>query len=79
MTSDEVKNNYIENISVKGKLMNDIDLKGDKNNQWTPIGNSTRNYTGVFDGNFYKISGLYIDNTSDYQGLFGYVDKKRYC
>lgn len=76
LTSDEVKNNYIENISVKGKLMNDIDLKGDKNNQWTPIGNSTRNYTGVFDGNFYKISGLYIDNTSDYQGLFGYVDKK---
>ena len=40
--------------------------------QWTPIGTYEHPFTGIFDGNGYKISGLYIDNTSfDYQGLFG--------
>ena len=55
--------------------MNNIDLKGDENNQWTPIGNQSQKYIGTFDGNGHKISGLYIDSTSNNQGLFGFVDK----
>lgn len=41
--------------------------------QWTPIGSSSRQYTGTFDGNGFEISGLYINSDSDYQGLFGYI------
>ena len=43
---------------------------------WEPIGNSKTNpFTGVFDGNGYKISGLYINleaSSGVYAGLFGY-------
>ena len=61
-------------------LMENIDLSeicGESAGNWTPIGTSEENaYTGNFDGQNFKISGLYIKNTSsdtDYQGLFGYV------
>lgn len=41
--------------------------------QWIPIGTSEKPFVGIFDGNGYKISGLYIDDASlSYQGLFGY-------
>jgi len=41
---------------------------------WAPIGTSTRPFRGTFNGNGYVISGVYIDNTNDNQGLFGYVN-----
>ena len=73
--------------SINGKLMSDIvinekvlnadgTLNGDGSNfrVWTPIGNSSRKYTGTFDGNDKTISGLYFNDTSkSYVGLFGYV------
>ncbi|MBQ8429460.1 MAG: hypothetical protein IJX30_05145, partial [Clostridia bacterium] len=40
---------------------------------WTPIGNSSNEYAGTFDGNGHSISGIYINGTSDDQGLFGWV------
>ena len=56
-------------------LMENITLKSSE--EWEPIGNSESTaYTGTFDGQNFKISGLYIKNTSsatDYQGLFGRV------
>ena len=63
------------------ELTDDIDLSEicseEDGVSWTPIGNSEENaYTGTFDGQNFKISGLYIKNTSsdtDDQGLFGYV------
>ena len=43
-------------------------------NEWTPIGTSYANrFRGTFDGGNYEISGMYINTTSDYQGLFGYA------
>ena len=55
-------------------LSNDIDLKGEKNNQWQPVGTETRPFKGNFNGNNFEISNLYIDSpASDYVGLFGYV------
>jgi len=41
---------------------------------WTPIGNSTTNFTGSYNGQNYKISNLYI-NRSNYLniGLFGFI------
>ena len=64
------------------KLMNDIDLKDvcglalddGQPVSWIPIGTSSNEYSGNFNGNGHTISGLYIYNsTAGYQGLFGYV------
>ena len=91
LTTDEIQNGYTENLSAKGKLMNDIVLNedlgsklnedgsvkdGETVNQWTPISNNERKYSGIFDGNGYKISGLYINQSNSFnQGLFGYIDQ----
>jgi prepilin-type N-terminal cleavage/methylation domain-containing protein len=58
-------------------VMNDLDLSGYEN--WTPIGNYgadlVTRFTGNFDGNYYVISNLTIDNNAlRCQGLFGCVD-----
>lgn len=64
---NDYENQYI-------KLTNDIDLKSDESDQWTPIGlNNTVPFSGIFDGNGKKISGIYIDSTNPYQGFFGYI------
>lgn len=58
------------------KLMNDIDLDVSPYNTgsgWTPIGNSSSNFYGKFDGDGHSISGLYINRTTSYGGLFGYT------
>ena len=53
-------------------MSNDIDLSSIAN--WTAIGNGlTKYFSGTFDGNGYEITGLTIDSTSAYQGLFGYT------
>ena len=42
--------------------------------QWTPIGSPyTPSFTGVFDGNGYTISGLYINSETEQQALFGCI------
>ena len=57
------------------KLQNDIDLS---DSPWTPIGKPYHNpFCGTFDGDGYKITGLYIPATSPvvygYLGLFGNI------
>ena len=55
-------------------LKTDISL--DSYNPWTPIGNNENPFSGTFDGNGNKISGLNINpNDKNYQGLFGVVNK----
>lgn len=54
-------------------LMNDIDLEGDAESQWTPVGTTSNSFCGCFDGGNHRISGLYISNSSNIQGLFGYI------
>ncbi len=48
-------------------LMDNIDLEGSEDNQWTPIGTSSKEFKGTFEGNGYTISGIYIkkDNYDD--------------
>ena len=53
------------------RLTGDIDLSAIDN--WEPIGNGTTQYTGTFDGCGYSITGLTIDSTGQYVGLFGYI------
>ncbi len=40
---------------------------------WAPIGNATTKFTGKYNGQGYSISGLFINRTSSYNGLFGYT------
>jgi hypothetical protein len=41
---------------------------------WTPIGvNGSLPFSGSFDGNDKTITGLSVDVTGDYDGLFGYI------
>lgn len=42
--------------------------------KWTPAGNETTPFEGVFDGNGHYITGLYCDNTNPCGGLFGVID-----
>lgn len=57
-------------------IKNNLDLGGVYNSstdtwsgeQWTPI---TNNFTGTLDGLGHTITGLYINNSKDNQGLFG--------
>ena len=59
------------------------DLDGEEVS-WIPIGKRTgtspdvisaddKPFSGIFDGNGYKVSGLYINGTNDFCGLFGYI------
>ena len=60
---------------VTFELMNDIDLGGDADTPWTPIGAENKPFSGTFNGNCHTISGLYVDDSSkDYAGLFGYTN-----
>ncbi len=53
------------------KLTTDIDLN---NKEWTPIGISASYYFGgSFNGDGHRISNLYINASTTYQALFGYV------
>ncbi|MCL2283155.1 MAG: hypothetical protein FWC26_07545 [Fibromonadales bacterium] len=40
---------------------------------WTPIGTPAHPFQGKFDGDGHTISGMNINNTENYQGLFGVV------
>lgn len=82
-TKDDL--DYIR-LDMSGKyiLMNDIVFEdkdfekgGDFYNSgkgWEPIGTSSTNFKGTFDGNGYAIKNLYINAPEqDYVGLFGYI------
>ncbi|MFX4282251.1 filamentous hemagglutinin N-terminal domain-containing protein [Aliarcobacter butzleri] len=42
---------------------------------WTALGNENTKFTGTFDGLGHTIDSLYINNSLDYQGLFGYISQ----
>lgn len=54
---------------INAVLTEDIDMTGE---DWTPIGDADKGYTGTFDGNGHKISKLVCERTGDKQvsGLF---------
>ena len=56
--------------TVNAELTADIELG---NFDWTPIGTSSKKYSGTFDGHGHKVSEIYINSTTNYNGLFGYV------
>ena len=44
-------------------------------NIWTPIGSLENPFKGTFDGKMFTISGLYMDTSKSYAGLFGYAQE----
>jgi hypothetical protein len=50
----------------------DINIAGYTN--WTPIGTTTSQFNGFYDGNGKTISNLTITGTSTYRGLFGFTN-----
>lgn len=70
-------NNTGGNNKAKAKLIADIDLSDvcseASGNSWTPVcPNNSYFYRGTFDGQHHSITGLYINSTSKFRGLFGY-------
>lgn len=75
LASDVNKGNRFDGVHFK--LAEDIDMSEKYNSQtgisWTPIGNYDNSFNGIFNGNGYTISGLYINSEEKFQGLFGYI------
>ena len=42
-------------------------------NVWTSIGDKSHKFKGIFDGNGHTVKGVYINDGSEYLGLFGNV------
>ena len=58
--------------SISAKLLNDIALTTDN---WYPIGKSGHPFTGTFDGNGKRITGLKVSRAEDEVGFFGLIGK----
>ena len=61
------------------QLMNDIDLQGSEENQWTPVGDVASDeglsFDGEFNGNYHEIKNLYINNPNgSRKALFGQLN-----
>ena len=75
--NDLVKLSTIVNLgaSFKGEtvyLENDIEFTKELSDAFEPIGKlRTKSFQGTFDGRGHKISGLTINTTTEYIGLFG--------
>lgn len=67
MFANWINNN--EALTENAKLINDINIA---HYEWTPIGNGSRAYSGVFDGNDKTITGMQINSNHDC-GLFGII------
>ena len=64
--------------SASAKLTADIDLAGNANNQWTPIGTDANRYSGTFDGQGFTIKNLYYKQQVEGVGLFGHANTDAY-
>ena len=61
---------------VNGGDVNDFQLERSisiSGSEWTPIGTATNKFTGTFDGQGHKISGLTISGATENAALFGVI------
>jgi len=40
-------------------------------NEWVSIGRENSSFNGIFDGNEFTVSGVYVNSAKDRQGFFG--------
>ena len=55
------------------KQVADIDLGGESNGSWKPIGTESTPFKGIYDTEDNTISNIYINTQESRQGLFGYI------
>ena len=56
------------------RINEDMSVSAENLYVWNPMGaSSSKAYTGVFDGDGHTISGVYVDQSGNNAGLFGYV------
>lgn len=73
---DKINNGESNYPSAYYEVTKNIDMSTDYGadvnggTSWTPIGTVSTPFTGTFDGGNCEISGLYVNSTSDEQGLF---------
>ena len=67
------------NSAIKGRLTNNLIMNEQysTDNNFSPIGTPEFPFGGEFDGGGFTISNLYVETTSDYAGLFGYIAGKK--
>ena len=75
-SSEEKKAITFKDATIQ--MLDNIDFKNGDNKdnfskKFISIGNETNSFQGTFDGNDKTITGLYINQTTDNAGLFGYV------
>ena len=78
----EALQNYVrDGFKTKGIIFfmtRDIDMSvkysANTSKSWAPIGDVKQPFQGTFDGQGYTVKYLYINNSSDDQGLFGHVN-----
>ena len=63
-------------ITLNNRIVSDnFEVKETPKNAWEPIGkDSNHKFQGVFDGNNYTISGLYVASDINNGALFGYAE-----
>ena len=63
-------------ITLNNRIVSDnFEVKETPKNAWEPIGQDTNHkFQGVFDGNNYTISGLYVASDINNGALFGYAE-----
>ena len=67
------------NLSAHYKQTADIDLNIYSTGEgWIPIGQTTIEFTGVYDGDGYNIVNLWSDSLAGYGGLFGKADGAKF-
>ncbi len=55
-----------------------VDTEASENFSWTPIGNKSACFSGIYDGNGFVISNLYYNNIEqEYCGLFGGINNAK--
>ncbi len=69
LTADIVMNESV--LDANGNLRSDYRSAGLKT--WTPFAKNV-NYMGVFDGNGYTVSGMYIQSSDPYSALFSQIN-----
>lgn len=51
-----------------------VSQAGEQAEKWVPIGTDAHPYAGIFDGNGYSVSGVYVSSSDSDQGFFGETD-----
>ena len=71
--------NFLNQEGVYFRLQKDLDMtdwiaENNPGQGWMPVGVSSSPFSGIFDGNNHKISGIFINRSdTDYVGFFGYI------